>query len=465
MTEAAATLIRTMKPDEEGFEAGAKRLSGFFRRTEERFDAGDLLESLFLSDASPKIIEYILFCFLHVGRSDIDTAAGAMRMRRLRILLLRAMKFAGALSAGEKEIILRMRADAGLKSMVHFYKMYADAREWFNTLFAREPLDRTYSDLLALLIECEAEALAQRLSCVSDKIDPYDLKEMSKILPLITICEERAQSYKLLAETVRAGEKIGKSIISFEYFMKESDFEKWLRRVGQKEELRKFHNALLNQREKKIPTRALIGISSITRCVLGAQSAPLDWVSTALCSSRNSKFFIDCGDSIQHVAKFLSGSAIRLSGTSVQGDYTQETFASLIGADMLTATLHKHEPEPDVHDLVRRTITNIPILIRLLDNPDVYSKPGLIEHVAKTSRSLAVLTKIASTRELHTGSANTGVPAALLRNPSAIPMPLLSGLISAGYVPIANLREILYARTARREVLAEAEKYLSEQGQ
>jgi len=462
--EATSSLLRMLRPEED-FEVGAKYLSSFFRRTEEHWDAGEVLEGLFASDASPKIIEYALFCFFHVGRADMDTAASVIRMRRLRILLLRALRAPYLLSEREVAVVGRLRAEVGLRDMAHFHQLCGGASAAINTLFTRQQVHPQYSQLLALLIECEADALIQRLDYVSDKIDPYDLKAMSKILPLVTIYEERARSYKLLAAAIKNGEEIGKSILSFEYFMKEDDFKKWLKLIGKKDNLRQFHDALENQRDKKIPTRALVGISSITRCLLGdiRSCPPLEWISHALEWCEKPRFFIECANKAQLVEELLTGSTIRMTGTSVQGDYQQEAFASLTGPDMLTAPLNR--PDPDPYDLICRAMNNDSTLMRLLDNPKVYGRPGLVEYVVRTSRSAQVLTKIASTRELYTGAANAGVPAALLRSPCAIPMSLLRGFVSPKYVSLPELREIAkHGPAMRREVLGEVESYLKRRG-
>jgi hypothetical protein len=458
--ESTNTLLRMLRPEED-FETGAKYLSSFFRRTEEHWDAGDVLEGLFASDTSPRLIEYALFCFFHIGRADIDTAASVMKMRRLTVLLLRALRAPYLLSEREHAIVERMRAEAGLRDMAHFYQLCGGAVRMIDALFARQPVHPQYCQLLALLIECEADALAQRLNWVSDKIDPYDLKMMSKILPLVTIYEERARSYKLLAAAIKKGEEVGRAILSFEYFMKTDDFAKWMKRIDKKEGLRQFHDALTNQQRKKIPTRALVGVSSITRCLLGDihESAPLDWIASALGTCERPNFTIDCGNKAALIGELLAGSTIRLNGTSVQGDYRLEAFAALTGTDMLTTPLKK--PEPDPYDLVCRAINNDSILMRLLDNPKVHSRPGLVEYVVRVSRSTAVLTKIASGREFYTGTANAGVPTALLRCPCTIPMTLLRGFVSPKYVSIQDLREIEKAgHTVRREVLNEVESYM-----
>jgi hypothetical protein len=97
----------------------------------------------------------------------------------------------------------------------------------------------------------------------------------------------------------------------------------------------------------------------------------------------------------------------------------------------------------------------------LLSDPRVFNKPGIVEQIAKSSRSLAVLQKIASTRELYTGQANTAVALALLKNPTNIPISLLRTFINSRYISLSEMRSLVNNRyNIRREVYGEIQRYL-----
>lgn len=447
----------------EDFETGSGKLASFFRRSEERWDPGELLEELFSTYCDPKTLEYLLFSFLHLGRSDLDAARDVIRLRRLTILLMKAVNFSQSLSNKEYLIIERLRQELNLVSLSQFFSLRKAAAARVNQLFAGEELDQDQRGQLSTLLESEAEALAERLSFITDKIDPYDMKSMSKVLPLVTIYEERAKTYKGLASSIKTGQVIGRKILYFEYLMKEDGFEKWIKRVAKNDQLEKFLGAMMIQREKQVPTMSLVAVSSIARCVLGPDSTPLDWAAFALEHCSGTRFTIDCSGKESAVQKLLKGGSIALEGNILDVDFLSETLSNLVGTDLLTVTSKKGDIE--IYDLVCRSIANDSLMLRFLDNPKVYSRPGLVEYIVKSSRSLAVLTKIASTRTLYSGSANAGVPAALLKSPCMIPLSLLRGFVSTRHVAIADLRDIFRSpHTVRRDVYREVEDFMKRRG-
>ncbi|MFP4012588.1 MAG: hypothetical protein ACLFVQ_00755 [Chitinispirillaceae bacterium] len=459
--EAVSALQKSLKI-QEGFEKGAEKLASFFKRSEERWDPGDIVKTALSQRSDPKTLEFMIFSFLHIGRSDLDTAQDVLRFRRLTILLLRAIHYPTKLSAKERRIVSSLQKELSLRNMAQFRELCRGAAVRINALFAKQQLDESSRHQLGLLLESEAEALAERLSYVTERIDPYDLRSMAKMLPLVTIYEERAKTYRSLASSIRSGEEIGGNILLFEYLMKEDGFEKWLKRIAKKNCLQKFLQSIVTQREKQVPTLSLVGVSSLSRCILGdlQESTPLDWAAHSLENCNGSRFSFDCETQISKIEKLVKGSTVHLHGAIVEGDCINDTLSNLVGTDLLTVPPRRREVE--IYDLVSRSIANDSVLLRLLDNPKVYSRPGLVEYVAKASRSIAVLTKIASQRTLYTGTANLGVPAALLKNPSMIPLSLLRGFISTRYLSIADLREIARSpHTVRRDVYREVESFMN----
>ncbi|MFP4162977.1 MAG: hypothetical protein ACLFQB_00970 [Chitinispirillaceae bacterium] len=458
--EAVSALQKTLKIQED-FQKGSEKLASFFKKSEERWDPGDIMEAVLSQRSDPKMLEYIVFSFLHIGRSDLDTAREVIRFRRLNRLILRAVRYPFSLSNNEKSIIASLQREFNIRNLQQFWKICKDAADQINALFAKQDLDTIIRKRLGLLLQSEAEALTERLSHISDRINPYDLKSMAKILPLVTIYEERCRSYRSLASKIKSRDEIGTDILLFEYLMKEDGFEKWLKRISKKDSLEHFLKLIILQREKQVSTLSLVGISSLSRCILGdlPESMPVDWAFHSLESCNGSHFFMRCENQRSKVEKLIKGSTLQLQDNIIEGNYINDVLSSLLGTDLLTVLPERGEIE--VKDLVSRSIANDSVLLRLLDNPKVYSRPGLVEYIVKSTRSIAVLTKIASTRALYTGTANLGVPAALLKTPGMIPLSLLRGFISTRYVSIAELREIARSpHNVRREVFREVESYM-----
>ena len=131
---------------------------------------------------------------------------------------------------------------------------------------------------------------------------------------------------------------------------------------------------------------------------------------------------------------------------------------------MLTRRKEDDEVEPTPRELVFRCMNNDALLLRLLNNPRVFGTPGIIEKITYLTRSLAVLQKIATTKELYTGYANRDVPLALLKNPSHIPLSHIRHFINIRYISLNDMKSILHnPHGIRREVFNEIRSFIQRQ--
>jgi hypothetical protein len=152
-----------------------------------------------------------------------------------------------------------------------------------------------------------------------------------------------------------------------------------------------------------------------------------------------------------------------MAGSRITGDFGVKTFPAWIGRDLLTKSFLKgvDEGSLDVKAVITQNITRDSLLESLLSNPKVNQKPGLIAFVAATSRSVSLLSKIAKSRQLHTGYANRDVPLALLQSPCNIPINLLRPFVNVKYVTLIDIRNMARSKAGiRRAVKEEAEAYL-----
>jgi hypothetical protein len=147
----------------------------------------------------------------------------------------------------------------------------------------------------------------------------------------------------------------------------------------------------------------------------------------------------------------------------VIGHFGKKLYPALVGRDLLSKPFLKAADEGliDMKSVIAQNMTRDSVLEALLNNPKVQQADGLVAFVAENSRSVAILSKIAKTRALHSGYANREVPLALLRSPCNIPVSLLRPFINVRNVPILELRNIVRAKAGlRREVKMEVEQYL-----
>jgi hypothetical protein len=115
-----------------------------------------------------------------------------------------------------------------------------------------------------------------------------------------------------------------------------------------------------------------------------------------------------------------------------------------------------------LRQLVSSQMQSDMFLMGILENPRAIHLPGVVELIAGRCRSLRVLDKICRVRALHTGTANRNVPAALLANPSPIPLQTLRRMIHVRFVSKVDLARIARTPAGKRpEVVKEIKAYLA----
>lgn len=452
------SLINSLSPGEP-FLAGAQKLAAFFRKSEETCNPAQIMREI-LDRADLKLTEYCIFSFLEITRSDIDLMNSALRFKQLERLIRRCTLFPDTLSDKENGILDRLTGEIPLRYAEDIDVVRKVTRKWSEALFSGKNIPDEDRKELALLLRCESESLKAHLEILSDNVNSYNMKAIGRLLPYLTIGEEHAKSIDELAVVLEENKPLGEPVSAFELEMKDDGFTKWFKKLSQDSTLSVFTDLLSLQRHLLIPVRRLTAIATICRGLQDNDSGPALWILQALKSCTREGFRIEAGDNLPKVSKHLANCGIRISDDTLAGDFSSASLTGLIGTDMLTRQLGT-ETEPSVADLVKSCLNNDALLCRLLDNPKVYNTPGLVERIVNTSRSLFVLTKIARSRELCTGPANRGVPLALLKNPTNIPISLLRTLINPWYVSLSDMKDLLrYPFGIRSEVYSEVKAYV-----
>jgi hypothetical protein len=443
----------------DGFTSGAHQLALFFKRTEEKFDAGDLLVQFFKSCQSSKHIEYVLFSFLQTSRTDIDTAVVTFHFKRLSRLLGKRRTSRYCTNA-ESGILQRLEETLEITDDYQLKSFSKEAGRIFKELLEGRAIDDSNRMRMAFMISSEAAALKERIEWISSNVNAYSMKAMARLLPLFVICDECVRAQRDLASNIAKKQPIGRPILTFELSMAGS-FEKWLSCIGKNQNLKEFESLIRIQQEKIVPVRALVAATSITRLLteVTSRTDPMIWIGRTLpcCTSR--EFTLDAGNTIYSVSHLLPLFSVRVIGKTIQGDFSHINIARLTGHDMLT--LSPGDEQPDVKELIEASMHNDTILLALLDQPVVHNTHGIIDLIVRVSRSVAVLTKIASTPQLYNGEANRSVPEALLRSPCPIPLSLLRKFVNTMYVSLLDLKRMLTNPYGmRREVLFEIEQFV-----
>ena len=459
--------IESSLQDLQEYALGAERIADFFKGMEEKYGPDELLVSLLGSNPPGKWLERFLFALLAIGVSDRQIGTRALELRRLRRLWMRA-SHGGALSAGESKVAETIAPLFGMDPKEREERL-ASASKILQTVLDGGEVEASGRQALSGLIRSEAEALRDRVDWLSENVDPYDMKIMARILPRLRIYDEAVAEGMELAAKLERGDPVGVKVLSFEMHMKGA-FEKWRKKIEACEPLQGISRLLAAQREKKIPTLDLIALSSLCRWraeVAQEKSSLTDWIAKAFASYRDGEFTVEAGESAALLASALGSSGVKAKGTVLTGHFGKKLYPALVGRDLLTKPFLKASDEGllDMKSLIAQNITRDSVLESLMTNPKVFQAPGLIGFIAQTSRSLAILSRIAKSRELHGGFANRDVPMALLLSPCNVPMSLLRPLISVRHVSLAELKHIARARAGiRREVVLEVQAYLDNRG-
>jgi hypothetical protein len=128
--------------------------------------------------------------------------------------------------------------------------------------------------------------------------------------------------------------------------------------------------------------------------------------------------------------------------------------------DVDWTNIHKEEVV-SYKTLVMTYLDNDNFIFELLNNPRILSQPGIIALISLRSRSMRILSIIATRRDLYTGFANKEVPVNLLQNPAKVPVSALRKFIHVRFIDKATLARFAgKGSSIRDEVRREIQHYL-----
>jgi len=142
-------------------------------------------------------------------------------------------------------------------------------------------------------------------------------------------------------------------------------------------------------------------------------------------------------------------------------DLDQLLWSAWVSADGVPASPEFWRREESPLLMLRSRIQDEAFCNRILDNSQWTGRPGVVEAIARGSRSLKILLRIARTRKFYTGSANRGVPVALLVNPVGIPLSALRPFLTPRFITRHDLTHLARGGPdVREEISREAREVL-----
>lgn len=413
-------------------------------------------------------MERFLFVLLEVQASDWQTAAYALQFRHLKRLLLRVERQT-PLNAAESGLARELINALSLSRFLDFDPYGRHAAETFKTMQAgRIPVSGDLG-LLVYLVRCECIAMGERRNWLESESATADPDSVARLSPHLKLLEDRTLKARELAQRLGAYGPIQDGPMGLEEAMGPFFFNHLIECLGKHAALAGLKQVFELQRAKRVPTRDLIALSTLSRWLLearGSSAGPIEWVRMALEAYDRGHFRMDVAGGLPAVEALLIEAKVERDGTLVLGNFGEVPYASWIARDGLTRPYRSSNPDriaPDLRSTVLSNMHREAILLKLLDNPKVYGTPGLVECMVEGSRSALVHNKIATRRELHSGSANGRVPVALLRSPVSISTALLRSLIHPSIIAFSELKSLYRGRSAlRHEVAEELQTFLKQ---
>jgi len=304
--------------------------------------------------------------------------------------------------------------------------------------------------------------LRQRSSHLADTADPYDMKGMARLLPLLRIHDELADRLDILhRESVEGASQ--EPDLGLLKFLGEKEFGRLEQVVKEIPGMSEVPELWAIQRRLQLDPPVISALLTLGRS-LRLPQPDATWLETILfwyrAADAHAFWKLRCPVPPQ-VARLLTRAGIAVEGGGLSFHTSDLVLPALLDAHTASVDLAggRKPPPPDWKGLVMSNITRDTLLTSFLANPKCVRVPGLVECVVLNSRSLQILSLIASKRDLHSGHQNKGVPAALLRSRSKLPMTLLRRFIHIRFVSKSDLKD-LAIRAPRAEVLKEIGDYL-----
>lgn len=314
------------------------------------------------------------------------------------------------------------------------------------------------------VLPLEAACLRERTRHLADTADPYSLRTMARLLPLLRILDELADRLEVLHRESLQG-SLQAPDLGLLKFLGEKDYLE-LRKIFLADPVAKELGELFEvQRRIQLDPPVVSALFTLSR-TLSLPRPEATWLERIGFWLRSfdvpsGRWTIRCKVH-PSCTKALERGGLKVEPSGISFRVEDLVLPSLLDEHTACIDLSggRKPPPPEWKSLVLSNITRDTLIASFLANPKCVRVPGLVECVVVNSRSLQILSAICIKRDLCTGHQNKGVPAALLRSRCKIPMNLLRRFIHLRFVSRSELKD-LATRAPRAEVQKEVEEYLA----
>ena len=354
---------------------------------------------------------------------------------------------------------------------------------WFERiaghLESRQKLPDEMMHFITQLAMLEVALLEKRVALLASAIDPDNPRRVAKLLPFLSRLDQDIEHMKDVVSRIATYEPFLDRTLTLEQAVTSGELDKLLQQMAGDPSGAALGRIVQGMRQRPILSRAfaclvsqLYQIAHLRRAHLPSAKPP-DLMSILLqvieCRQEDQSLAIEMEPEVAAAIweEVAAWGAEHPAPGMIVAHYREgldHDFVAADGTPLLIGDESK-ERELSLSELIKKQIDNDPFILGVLDNPKATAMPGLIQMLARDSRSLRVLDRIIRVRRLHTGAANRDVPRRLLANPAHIPVSSLRPFVHVRFVSKTDLRHMARRGSeVRQEVAREIANYLDRLG-
>ena len=354
-------------------------------------------------------------------------------------------------------------------------------QEWFGGIRVRLELGHTLSDsdlhFLTHLAMVEITLLERRLSSLASSINPYDVRSMGRLLPVLSRYDQDIYHMKSVMSRLATNAPFHERLMTIELELSSPELDKVVRALSEESSTKGLGQIVSLMREDPVLIRPFAYLSAMVHRIatlrargMGEPVPDVHGLLYRILQSVEQEAVVQVGLEPE-IAELLwptlgTWGVFRPEPDILVVPYLENHLTDFIGPDgtpRFSDQLESRDtPELSLRQLVNSQMQHDLFLIGILENPKAVTQPGIVELIASSTRSMRVLDKICRMKSLYTGMANKGVPAALLKNPTPMPITRLRRFIHVRFVSKVDLRRIIKTPGGLRpQVLREITTYLN----
>ena len=308
---------------------------------------------------------------------------------------------------------------------------------------------------LAELILLEGRAASLRGARLVDQVGEYDPAALARLLPLVVALDEWQGDLQTLVSRGARGLKH-----PLEQFLGDEELAGWQRDLAADDRapgrllagwVRWMSETEMvgNEPAAWVGLLRTLGGRRYRKTLYAALLLPLRWRARRL------------GLDTRPPQSLFRGPAVSEAEGLFWVDLDALLWADWVSADGRPSSPEEWRAPESPLALLRSRIQDDAFCELILDNPKWSGRNGTVEIIARGSRSVKILLRIARERRLHSGAANRGVPLALLENPTGVPLSALRAFLGPRYISHHDIGRLARgASGVRQEIIREARELI-----